>query len=79
MPVNVVVPGATAIAAASVAANQLGDTSLAARLSDLSTALTNLVENPTSAVYAGQAQAALGAVIGQLSTAAGPLLARRIA
>ena len=34
--------------------------SLAARLSDLSTALTNLVENPTSTVYAGQAQAALG-------------------
>ncbi len=66
--VNVVVPGATAIAAASVAANQLGDTSLAARLSDLSTALTNLVENPTSTGYAGQAQAALGAVISQLSS-----------
>ena len=48
IPVNVVVPGAAAIASAAVAAGQLGNTNLADRLNDLSTALTNLVENPTS-------------------------------
>jgi hypothetical protein len=62
--VNVVVPGAAAIANASVAAGQLGNTNLANQLSDLSTALTNLVENPASAVYQSQAQASLTAVVG---------------
>jgi hypothetical protein len=62
IPVNVVVPGAAAIANASVAAGQLGNTNLANQLSDLSTALTNVVENPASAVY--QSQASLTAVVG---------------
>jgi uncharacterized membrane protein len=67
LPVNVVVPGAQAIATAAVAAGQLGDPNLANRLNDLSTALTNLVQNPTSAVYSSQAQAGLKAVVGLLS------------
>src|SRR5262249_50779102 len=41
IPVNVVAPGAVAIADAAVAAAQLGDGSLGNRLTDLSTALTN--------------------------------------
>jgi len=76
IPVQVVVPGAAAIANASAAANQLGNTSLAAQLNDLSTALTNLVQNPTSAVYSSQAQASLTAVDGLLS--ADPFLASLI-
>ena len=67
LPVDVVVPGAAAIADAAAAAGQLGDTDLANRLNDLSTALTNLVQNPTSAVYSSQAQASLSAVVGLLS------------
>ncbi len=66
IPVSVVVPGAAAIADASVAAGQLGNTDLANRLSDLSTALTNLVQNPTSPVYSSQAQASLTALVGLL-------------
>ncbi len=66
IPIQVEVPGASAIATASVAAGQLGNTSLADRLNDLSTALTNLVQNPTSAVYQSQAQASLAAAIGSL-------------
>ena len=65
--VGVAVPGAAAIANASVAAAQLGNTNLANQLSDLSTALTALVENPTSAVDQGQALASLTAVNGLLS------------
>ncbi len=64
LPVNVVVPGAAAIASAAGAASQLGDTGLAGRLGDLSSALTNLVQNPTSAVYLGQSESSLTAVIG---------------
>ncbi len=64
LPVNVVVPGADAIADAGVAAGQLGYTAIAARLDDLSTALTNLVENPTSAVYLSQAVATINALSG---------------
>ncbi len=64
IPVDVVVPGAAAIANAATAAGQLGNTNLADRLNDLSTALTNLVENPTSQVYRSQAQASLTAVVG---------------
>jgi uncharacterized membrane protein/transglutaminase-like putative cysteine protease len=67
IPVSVVAPGAAAIATAATAANQLGDLDLAAQLGDLSTALTNLVENPTSAVDRGQAQASLSAVAELLS------------
>jgi uncharacterized membrane protein/sugar lactone lactonase YvrE len=73
LPVNVVVPGAAAIANASVAASQLSNTNLANRLSDLSTALTNLVQNPTSAVYKSQALADTDAISGLL--AADPFVA----
>ena len=62
IPVQVVVPGAQSIASAAVAAEQIGNTNLANRLSDLSIALTNLVQNPTSAVYQGQAEAALTSI-----------------
>ncbi len=67
LSVDVVAPGVQAIANASVAAQQLGNTGLVGRLNDLSTALTNLVQNPTSAVYQGQALANLDSLISQLT------------
>src|SRR5208282_1552300 len=67
MVVDVVVPGAAAIANAAVAAQQLGNSGLADRLNDLSTALTNLVQNPTSAVFQSQSLASLDTVIGLLA------------
>ncbi len=67
IPVEVAVPGASAIASASVAAEQLGDTDLSNRLNDLSAALTSLVQSPTSAVAQSQAGASLNAVISLLS------------
>jgi uncharacterized membrane protein len=66
VPVHVVVPGALEIAGAVSAAHTLGEDTLAARLTDLSAALTNLVVNPTSAVAKSQALASLDAVIGLL-------------
>ncbi len=66
IPVNVVVPGASAIADAASAANTLGNTDLANRLNDLSTDLTSLVEDPTDAVTLSQALASLDAVTGLL-------------
>ena len=68
IPVSVVVPGAAAIANAAVAAGQLGNTNLADRLNDLSIALTNLFQNPTSQVYMSQSSASLDAVINLLTT-----------
>jgi uncharacterized membrane protein len=73
LPVQVSVPGAAAIASAAAAAGQLGKTDLANRLDDLSKALTNLVQTPTSAVAQSQVQASLTAVNGLLG--ADPLLA----
>ena len=70
---NVVVPGAAALATAADAAAQLGNSNLAAQLADLSAALTNLVQNPTSAVYESQALASLSAIEGLLG--ADPYLA----
>jgi len=67
IPVEVVAPGADAIANASFAATQLGNTALADRLGDLATALDNLVENATDAVARSQVQASLTAVTGLLS------------
>ena len=67
LPVRVVVPGADAIAGASVAAGQLGNTALANRLNDLSIALTNLVQNPSSDVFKSQALAALDSILSQLA------------
>ena len=73
IPITVAAPGAAAIASAATAANTLGNTNLANQLGDLSTALTNLVQNPTSAVYQSQALASLTAVNGLLG--ADPYLA----
>jgi uncharacterized membrane protein len=67
IPVEVVAPGVPAIASAAVAAGQIGNTNLANQLNDLSTALTSLVETPTSAVYQGQAVAALTSIISQVT------------
>ena len=68
LPVDVVAPGVTALAAAAVAAQQLGNTDLVDRLNDLSTALTNLVQAPTNTVYKGQAVANLTSLISDLPT-----------
>ena len=67
IPVDVVAPGVPAIASAAVAAEQIGNTNLANQLNDLSIALTSLVETPTSAVYQGQAVAALTSIISQVT------------
>jgi uncharacterized repeat protein (TIGR01451 family) len=68
LPVNVVVPGAVALANASVAARQLGNDGLVNRFSDLSTALTNLVQDPTNKVYKSQAVANIDSLVSQLAT-----------
>ena len=65
---DIVAPGVTALANASIAAQQLGNADLVNRLNDLSTALTNLVQTPTSAVYQGQAVANLNSLISDLPT-----------
>jgi uncharacterized membrane protein len=67
IPVQVVVPGVPAIASAALAAAQIGKSDLANRLNDLSIALTNLVQTPTSAVYQSQAVAALTSIISQVT------------
>ena len=67
IPVQVVVPGAQAIADGAVAAGQIGSTDLAARFNDLSLALTNLVQNPSDVVAKSQTLANLDSLIGQLS------------
>jgi hypothetical protein len=67
IPVDVAAPGVTAIASAGIAAGQIGNTNLAAQLNDLSTALTDLVQNPTSAVYLSQALAAITTIASQMT------------
>jgi uncharacterized repeat protein (TIGR01451 family) len=66
--VQVIVPGAQAVANASVAAGQLGNTGLANRLNDLSTALTNLVQDPTSDVYKSQSLASIDSILSQFAS-----------
>ena len=73
IPVGVVVPGADAIANAAAAAGKLGNGNLAARLNDLSTALTTLVQAPADPVAKSQTLASLAAVTGLLN--ADPFLA----
>ena len=68
IPVTAAIPGAAAIANASVAAGQLGNAPLAERLNDLSAALANLDGDATSQVAMSQTAASLHAVIGMLST-----------
>jgi hypothetical protein len=67
LPVNVVVPGATALANAADAAASIGNTNLGNQLNDLSIALTNLVQNPTSAVYLSQSLAAITSIVSQVT------------
>src|SRR5207249_763780 len=76
IPLEVAVPGAAAIADASVEARRLGNNDLADRLGDLSSALTNLVQDPTSAVFQGQALASTDSLKSQL--AADAILAARV-
>ena len=77
IPVRVAVPGADAIADAAVAARELGNAALADRLDDLSLALTNLVQDPTSVVSKSQALASLDSILSQL--AADPILSTFVA
>lgn len=63
---DIVVPGASAISSAIASADQLGESDLAARLNDLSTELTSLVLDPTSAVAQSQVLATLDALNGLL-------------
>jgi uncharacterized membrane protein len=67
IPVRVAVPGADAIANAATAAQNLGNSNLANRLNDLSIALTNLVQTPTSAVFKSQALASLQSILSLLA------------
>ncbi|HTQ37661.1 MAG TPA: transglutaminase domain-containing protein [Pirellulales bacterium] len=64
--VHLAAPGADSAESAATIAGQLGDTPLGLRLEDLSEALTNLAQTPTSAVFNSQALAALDAIIGLL-------------
>ncbi|MBX9622883.1 MAG: hypothetical protein K2X82_03625, partial [Gemmataceae bacterium] len=77
LPVRVAAPGADAAVSAAVTAGRLGNPGLAARLDDLATALTNLVQYPASRVYKGQAVAALDAIVGLAG--ADPYLAPAVA
>lgn len=62
IPVRVAVPGADAIARASVTATRTGRTDLGNRMGDLSSSLTTLVQNPTDAVARSQSLATLTAI-----------------
>ncbi len=66
IPVRVAAPGADAIADAANAAAGLGNTALANRLNDLSIALTNLVQGPSSDIFKSQSVASLDSVIALL-------------
>lgn len=61
---DIVVPGVSAISSAIASADQLGESDLASRLNDLSTELTSLVLDPTSAVAQSQVLATLDALLG---------------
>ncbi len=65
--VRIEVPGTEALAAAAAAADELGNGDLADRFNDLGTALTSLVQIPTSLVYQSQATAAIGSLTSQLA------------
>lgn len=67
IPVRVAAPGVEATASAAVTAGQLGKSTLAQRLNDLSIALTNLVQDSSSDVFKSQALAALDSVLSQLA------------
>ena len=63
IPVQVVVPGAAAIASASTAAAEIGNSNLADQLSNLGVALTNLVQSPTNAAFVSEVQAAITSIV----------------
>lgn len=67
IPIRVAAPGVESIASAAVAVGQLGSTDLAQRLNDLSIALTNLVQNPSSDTFKSQALASLDSILSQLA------------
>ena len=67
IPVQIDLPGTQYVGNLAVTAGQLGRTDLADRLRDLSTALTNLFMDPSSAVDKSQALADLDSVISQLA------------
>src|SRR5262249_58571676 len=56
----------SALVSAAATAGQVGETDLADRLSDLAPSLTNLVQDPTNAVFKSQALADLDSLIGQI-------------
>jgi uncharacterized membrane protein len=66
--VQAVVPGAAAIDCSATAAGQLNDKDLSDRLTELGVALTNLVQNPTSATFKSAVLADLDTVAGLLQT-----------
>jgi uncharacterized membrane protein len=68
IPVDVVVPGAQAIAGAAVSAGQVGEANLATQLTNLAADLTNLVQNTGNAVFKSQVLADLDAVTAVLPT-----------
>ena len=68
VPVQIEAPGAAALANSAVAAGQIGNTNLATQFNDLSLALTSLVENPTSTVYLGKAQAAITSIVSLITS-----------
>jgi uncharacterized membrane protein len=74
--VQMVVAGAQYVGDTAIAAAQAGRTDLANRLSDLSTALTNLFLDPTSAIYKSEALANFDSVAAQIAD--DPFLAENV-
>src|SRR5262249_53152430 len=73
---QIAVAGAQYVGATAIAAAQVGRTDLANRLSDLSTALTNLALDPTSAIYKSEAVANFDSVAAQITD--DPFLAENV-
>jgi uncharacterized membrane protein len=76
LAVNVVVPGADSLANAARVATQFGKQDLANRVTDLSVAMTNLVQTPTNTIYKSQVLAAIDAIIPLLNN--DPYLRERV-
>ncbi len=63
LPVQLAVPGAVAIGTAAAAANQIGNSPLAAQLGNLQVELTNLFLNPTSQIDLGEVISTINSLI----------------